>query len=322
MATGSVAGTISYQNEKDNLAKTHLAERVRMRALAMTQFRGLARPEPSFGANRGQAVAIEKWQKLNVDTSTVSEWANLPLKKPNINEITVTISEYGNGVSSTKKAKTISEYLLDEQLRRVLEMNVTETMDKVVGAEFQTSDVFWTPTGTASAPDGTIDKDGTVSTASTRDIQAFDFRQIRANLRKDNIPTFDGASYLAVMNPFGMNALFSDEQAAGMVEQRKYDQPESLIRGEIGSYFGFRFVEESLVLSDSLNTQTTHNGEVIVIADDAVVEAVAMPETILAQDTKDFGRFIDLAWHAYTGFEKIWSNAVDGEYRIVRIWAT
>ncbi len=321
MAQGSSPGTLSYQNEKDNLAKTLLSEKIRQKAATNTQFRVLARPEPGFGAHKGQKVAVEKWQKLDVDEVPIGEFAPLPLQKPAINEVEITINEYGNGVVQTLKAKTIAEYLTSEQLSRAVEVNVTETMDKVVGAVFRTADVFWTPLGAVGSETTTnaYDTDGTITQTAARNISAFDFRHIRARLRKANTPFFDGSSYLAIMNPYGFTALLGDTGAGGIVELHKYNQPEALIRGEVGSYAGFRFVEETNVLSDALGTQT-YNSEVIIIGDDAVAEAMAMPETVKSADW-DYERYFGVAWHTYTGFSKIWNYTTDGQYQILRIWS-
>jgi len=316
----SVAGTTSYLEHKDNLAKTKLAEQIRTVAKAMTAFRVQARVVPQFGAGQGQAVAIEKYQKLSTNTTPIDEFSELPMKKPTINEVTVTIEEYGDGVAYTKKAKSISEYLLDEQLRRLVEMNVIETMDSVVGAVAQTADVFWTPTGSASSPTGSFDKDGTVTATAQRHLQAYDFKQIATNLKNDNIPKYDGSRYLAVMNPFATLALFNDTNTAGYVETHKYDMPEQLIRGELGAFFGFRFVEETNVLGDVIPTGGTYNGEVIVFGDDAIAEALVQPEMIKVE-TWNFDRFIGIAWNTYTGFSKIWTNSTDGQYQMVRVWS-
>lgn len=321
MAQGSSPGTLSYQNDKDNFAKTLLSEKIRQRAATMTQFRSLARPESGFGQGKGQTVAIEKWQKLDVSTTPIGEFATLPMQKPAINEVTITISEYGNGVTHTLKAKTVAEYFLSEQLQRTVDVNVMETMDSVVGAVFRGADVFWTPLGAVGSETTTnaYDTDGTITQIAARNISAFDFVHIRARLRKANVPYFDGSMYLAIMNPYGFTALLRDTAAGGIVELHKYNQPETLIRGEVGSYGGFRFVEETNVLSDTIGT-SVYNSEVIIVGDDAVAEAMAMPETVKGA-TWDYDRFIGTAWHTYTGFSRIWNNTTDGQYQILRIWA-
>jgi len=315
----STAGTLSYQDYKDNIAKTMLSDQVRMVNIASTAFRATARLEPKFGAHKGQAVAIEKWEKLGQATSTVGEFAELPLKKPTINEVTITMNEYGNGVAYTEKAKTIAEYMIDEQIRRLIEINSTESMDSVVGAVAQTSDVFYTPTGTTTSG-GTFDKDGTVSTTATRDLRAYDFLEIAANLRDDNISKYDGQYYLALCNPFAMRALFNDSDestGASNIEILKWADPQANLKGEIGTGYGFRFVEETNVLSTGIGG-TSFNGECIILGDDAIAEAMALPETV-ETEMYNFGRFLAIAWRCLTGFSKVWTNSTDGQYAIVRI---
>ena len=315
----STAGTLSYQDYKDNVAKTMLSDQVRMVNMTSTAFRATAKLEPKFGAHKGQTVAIEKWQKLTQNTAVINEFAELPLKKPTINEVTITMNEYGNGVAYTEKAKTVAEYMIDTEIRRLIEVNSTESMDSVVGAVAQTSDVFYTPTGTTSSG-GTYDKDGTVTATATRDLRAFDFLEIAANLRTDNITKYDGQYYLAICNPFAMRALFndpSDAVGASNIEILKWADPQANLKGELGTGYGFRFVEETNVLSSGIGG-TAYNGEVIILADDAICEAMAIPETV-ETEAHNFGRFLAIAWRTLTGFSKVWTNSVDGQYAIVRI---
>ena len=316
----STAGTLSYQDYKDNIAKTILSDQVRMVNITSTAFRTTARVEPKFGAHKGQAVAIEKWEKLAQSTATISEFAELPLKKPTINEVTVTINEYGNGVAYTNKAKTIAEYMIDEQMRRLIEINSTESMDTVVGVVAQTSDVFYTPTGTTTST-GTFDKDGTVSTGATRGLRAYDFITMAANLRQDNIDKYDGQSYLAICHPFSMAALFQPDAdevtVSANIEILKWADAQANLKGEIGSGYGFRFVEETNVLSATIGG-STENGEVIIMGDDAICEAMAMPETVKTEE-HNFGRFLAIAWMTLTGFVKVWTNSTDNQYALVRV---
>ena len=315
----STAGTLSYQDYKDNVAKTMLSDKVRMVNIASTTFRATTRLEPKFGAHKGQAVAIERWEKLGQNTATINEFAELPLKAPIINEVTVTLNEYGNGVAYTEKAKTIAEYMIDEQIRRLIEINSTESMDSVVGTVAQTSDVFYTPTGTTTSG-GTFDKDGTISTAAARDLRAFDFLEIAANLRSDNISKYDGQSYLAIVNPFAMRALFNDSDettGSANIEILKWANPEANLKGEMGMGYGFRFVEETNVLSATIGG-SSYNGECIIMGDDAICEAMALPETV-ETELHNFGRFLAIAWRTLTGFAKVGTNSTDGQYALVRV---
>ena len=307
-------GAISFLNESDRLAMIKMDSDIRFQAGYMMQFRNLAKPIKAFGRNKGSVVEIEKYQKLAKATGTISELQSLPMQKPNVGFVQATIAEYGNGVSYTKKSQTLAEYSVDETLKKILAMNVAESMDQVAGTEFQNADVFYTPTSTSA---GTLDKDGTVSTSAGASITAAHIRDLIRNLKTDNVPKWDGNSYLAILSAFAMAKLFEDTATGGIVDLHKYDQPENLINGEIGSYFGMRFVEENNVLSNTIGG-SAHNGEGIICGFEPVVEALVEPESTMAESW-DFNRFTGIAWNALTGFKKVWTNSTDSEYHLVRI---
>ena len=307
-------GAISYLNESDRLAKLKMDSDIRFQAGNMMQFRNLAKPIKAFGRHKGSTVEIEKYQKLTKATSTISELQSLPMNKPNVGYVQATVAEYGNGVSYTKKSQTLAEYSVDETLKKILAMNVAESMDQVAGTEFQTSDVFYTPTSSSA---GTLDKDGTVSTGAGAALGSAHIRDIIRNLKTDNVPKWDGNSYLAVLSAFAMAKMFEDSTTGGIIDIHKYDQPATLINGALGSYFGMRFVEENNVLSNTIGG-SAHNGEGIILGFEPVVEALVEPEATMVESW-DFNRFTGIAWNALTGFKKVWTNSTDSEYHMVRI---
>ncbi len=313
------ARMMSITDDQTNLAKEKMSHRVRVNNMASTIFRGQTRVEDKFGAHSGSSVTIEKWQKLDQQGS-VPELNALPVSSPDINEVNCTISEYGGSVVYTRKAKNIAEYLIDEKLNRLIEINSAESMDTQAGTEYQTADVFYIPTGSAGSETGTLDTDGTVSTAATRNISRQDFVLLSAHLKSNNITKYDESRYLAIANPFACAALFTDTSANSLMEQYKYDMPELLIKGELGAAWGFRFVEETNVLANTLGT-SGKNGEIIVIGDDAVAEALVEPEDIRV-DMWNYERFYGIAWTCTTGFKKIWDYTTDNNFQIVRFWST
>ena len=113
-------GAISFLNESDRLAKLKMDSDIRFQAGNMMQFRNLAKPIKAFGKHKGSSVEIEKYQKLSKATSTISELQSLPMNKPNVGFVQATVSEYGNGVSYTKKSQTLAEYSVDETLKKIL----------------------------------------------------------------------------------------------------------------------------------------------------------------------------------------------------------
>lgn len=308
------SGQYTVLSDQDRLMKESIDSDIRMQSMNMSQFRTIGRTIPSFGKNKGSTVEIEKWQKLTKATGELSELRSLPIQRNSINSVDVTVKEYGNGVGSTHRARTLSEYSVDEQLKKLLAMNQTESMDQIAGTEFQTSDVFYTPT---SASAGTLDKDGTVSTSAGASLTSAHIRDIVTNMKNDNVPRWDGKNYLAVLNVFTMERVFEDTAAGSVLDLHKYEQPQAMLAGELGQYFGCRMVEENNVLSSTIGG-SAHIGEGIFIGFDPVVEALVEPEHFEIEEF-DFGRFHSVAWLALTGFKKVWTNSTDGEYRLVRI---
>ncbi len=310
-------GQVSYLSDKDRLGKFHIDNDIRVQAGNKVQFRAAARPVNSFGAHKGQGVEIEKYQKMATNTTAINELQSLPLKRPVINFVQTQIDEYGDGLLITEKARTIAEYSVDETLKSILATNIAETLDKVAATEFQLADVFATPRNDDAH---VYDTDGTVSTAADVAIDSEFFRWLMANLKDNNVPKFDGQNYLAIINPFTAAEIFKSTEAGGWVDSLKYTRPEMLISGELGSYFGLRFVEENNVLSSTMGT-SGFTGEMIIVGDDAIAEAIAKPESVMAEDW-DFNRFHAIAWNAFLGYKKVWTHSTDGQHSLVRVWST
>jgi N4-gp56 family major capsid protein len=309
------SGIISYLSDVNRLAKTKIDSDIRIVSQALTQFRSLAKPIKSFGAHKGQAVEIEKFSKLAKASTPISELATMPMQRPSINFTTVTVLEYGSGVPYTTKAMTIAEYAVDESLKKLIAMNVAESMDTVAGASFTGADVFYTPkAGNAGVFDKTS---GVISQTATANLTSYDLRTIVKNMKKDNVPRWDGNRYLGVFSPFAIEQLFEDTTSGSIVDIHKYDMPEVLINGELGMYFGLRLVEETNVLSNTLGG-TSYMGSGVIMGFEPVVEAIATPEHILVESW-NFGRFTGIAWRTFTGFQRVWTNNTDGEYHLVYI---
>lgn len=309
------ASNINFISDSDRLAKTKLDSDVRMQSMNMTQFRPTVNPIKKFGANKGDTVAIEKWQKLSKQTSELNELRSMPINRADINEVTVTVKEYGNASGFTTKAMTLAEYSVNEKVKEQIAVNMAESIDSIIGTEFKNSDVFYTPTGAAA---GTYDVDGTVSTSAGDDMESYHWRDIVRNMKSYNVPFYDGSHYLALVHVFTMGKIYEDTAAGSVVDLKKYDQPEELLTGEVGMYYGLRFVEENNVFDGGIGGQTTYQGDGVVIGADAVAEALAKPEYTVMENY-DFGRFNAIGWLALTAFKKVWTHSTDSEHRIVYI---
>lgn len=315
----SQPGALTYISDKDRIGKYHIDDNIREQAQNMVQFRGYVRPVNKFGMHKGQGVEIEKYRKMSTSETPINELQSIPLKRTAINFVQTVINEYGDGLIFTEKAMTIAEYAFNETLKSLLAKNIAETLDKVASVEFRANA---TEFATPRADDAhVLDKDGTITTTANADVDAEFLRWLHANLTYDNMPKYDGRHYVALVNPFTSTQIFSDTAAGGWIDTLKYTQPERLIQGEIGAFLGFRFVVENNVLDSNLGGGgTAYTGEMIIVGDDAVAEAIAKPESVMT-DNWDFGRFNAIAWNAFLGYKKVWNNNDDAQYSLVRVYS-
>jgi hypothetical protein len=89
-------------------------------------------------------------------------------------------------------------------------------------------------------------------------------------------------------------------------------------RGEVGQYYGCRFIEETSYLSNVLGSGTQY-GEALFFGADAVREGIVIPEEIRIDLPKDFGRDQAIAWYYMGGFVKTWDYSADSEERIIHV---
>lgn len=297
--------------------KDKMSIMVRHAAQPLMQFGSLTKASAALGANKGDTVYLPKARDISQSTSTIPEFSSLPVKEAPINEVAVTVDEYGASVEYTGRGKLYAEFNLTEVLNTKIANNIAQSKDAIVGAVYQAADTWVVPTAAGHAFDN-----GVAAPDSAAD-QAFDasvVRAVRKKLRQDDVPTFDGRFYLLLMSPGAYFAMFEDTSTNGLTDWHKYAAPENLISGELGSFFGFRILEETNVISDTLGTGS-NEGEALFIGGDAVAEAMAMPE-VVKTDTWNYDRFFGIAWHGYFGWKQIWNQTDDTEYRIIRASST
>lgn len=309
-------GIITWINEQDFLAKPKLDQEIRVQGMALTVMRTISTPIKSYGQKKGSTVQITKSYKLTVDTTPISELSSMPLESLDYGKITVTVEEYGRGVGETHKVSTLSELDETANAKQMLSQNMSETLDKLAYEKgFSAGDYFYVPTGTDSSPNGVFES--TLSTSATRHIQLYDLQRVVTKLKTMNVPKYDGAYYVGIFSPSALFRLFRDTSTGGIVELFKYAQPEVLIRGELGSIYGLRIIEETNALPSALGN-TSYEGEFIVCGSEPVVEALALPEN-LRTNRWDFDRFTGIAWVCITGFAPVWKFTEDSYTNMIRV---
>lgn len=304
-------------SEGGYLANPKLSRELRKASLPLLRFRQFVRPEPAFGKNAGDRVEILRISEAQTEGGVLNEANEIPTTKVLISKTAVTVTEYGNAIQYTGKLEALAEFDPENIIQDALRRDMARVLDKVCGQAFWSTPYVYTPTGTTSNPTYTFTTNGTPGAVATRNISAWDIRQIVKLMKGKTlrIPPYDGENYICITSIGASSAILDDKD---FIEAAKYGDPERLFSGELGRYHKVRFVEENNFLNDAL-ANTTFAGEMVFFGLDPVVELVVVPEEIRADIPKDVGRFKKLAWYYMGGFGLSFWEAGAGLCRVIKV---
>jgi hypothetical protein len=142
-------------------------------------------------------------------------------------------------------------------------------------------------------------------------------RDIIDQMKKELVPTREDDNYVCVASTNSIRGLYDFFEAKAQLTTL-----DPLYRGEVGRYYGCRFVEETNFLSNAKGSNGIY-GEAVFFGADAVREGLAVPEEIRVGIPADYGRDQGIAWYALLGFQQVWSKSgilngqADGQTRII-----
>ena len=303
------------------LANSVLSRQIRHAAQPIMRFAQFVRPEAGYGKNKGETVKFDRVANVSNQGGTISETSKMPETKLVISQGSATVDEYGNSIPYTGKLEALSEFNPDNIIQKALLNDQAKVIDLAIATELKTCKVKYTPTGTSDSPTGTIATSGTCITAATRNIQTFDVKEAIDYLKSTLLaPKFGGenGNYICVASTGFLRCIQDDDD---FIKAVQYGRPEDLYAGEIGMYYGCRFVETTYSSSLS-STLGSYKGGALFFGDDAIVEAVAVAPEIRAKIPEDYGRSKGVAWYAMMGYSLTYDTATAGEGRIIEIAST
>jgi len=268
------------------------------------------------GRGRGDTIYYDKVKNIVTTGGTLTETSTMPSSNFTIVKGTMSITEYGNSIPYTGKLEALAEFDVNNVVTRTLRNDMARVLDAAAGAQFVASDLKYVCYGTATYNYQTA---GTASaTAGASDghgnLNEYHVKNIVDMLKKYNISTWDGENYICIASIEAIRGLKDD---SNWVNAQLYNQRKTLFNGEVGTYYGCRFVEETNYLDNTIGHSSY--GEAVFFGADAVSEAPAIPEEIRAKIPTDYGRSRGVAWYALTGFKKIWDYEDDTEEHIIHV---
>jgi N4-gp56 family major capsid protein len=292
------------------LANPPLSAKLRHASQPLQKFRQFVDAEPAAGRKRGDTFLYDKISNIATAGGSLTETSTIPKTNYTIIQDSLTITEYGNSIPFTLKGQTLAEVDVPSSVRTVLMNDQAKALDSQAALQFQASDYTAVASTTAVTAFTT---DGTPTIIASANMSDKNVRDVIDKMKIENMPRHSDGNYACIASTNSVRGLYDFfEQKA---EQTGMGVSHS---GEIGRYYGCRFVEETHILSNILGDGTQY-GEAIFFGADAVKEGIAIAEGLRIDIPKDFGRDQAIAWYYLGGFKKTWDYSTDGEGRIIHL---
>lgn len=299
------------------LANPRISERLRFVTQPLMKFRQFVRPEPGFGKKKGDTLLFDRVGNVATAGRAISELERMPETSVAFTQGSLVVQEYGNSVPWAGKLEELSEFDVENIWLRALRDDAAKTLNTQVGNQFIATQLDYTPTGTDAAPTATWDTDGALDETAARNVSTFDVKEIVDNMKSPYlVPFYDGENYMAVVSVKHGRRIKDDPDYEDAV---KYGDPERLFTGEIGRYYGVRFVEETHFFLNTFTTGTSYNGPAVYFGADPVIEGIVIPLEMRAKIPTDYGRDKGLAWYFLGGWQITFSTSNNGEVKIVYV---
>ncbi len=199
---------------------------------------GQKRPIPKNG---GKTIEFRKFSKLPKATQALTEGVTPAGNKLSVSSVSCTVEQYGDYIEQTDMLELTAVDNTIVEATKELASQAGLTLDTVVRNELiGGTNVMYAPKVTGGSETEITSRADI--TADCR-LRVKDVFRAAAELKAVNAPKING-SYVAVIHPYVAYDLMQDagEQWIGI---QKYAKPENVLRGELGTLGGVRFVEST-----------------------------------------------------------------------------
>jgi len=266
-------------------------------------FDAVADVQPTNQSMPGSTVTFTIFNDLAAATSALTETSDVTAVAMSDSQVTVTLAEYGNAVLTTAKLRGTSFLDVDTVAANVVGYNAGISIDSIV------RDVLAGGTNVNYATGGATDPTSRATIADEDIIAADDLRKVTAQLRGDNVPTFNGL-YMGYIHPDVSYDLRSETGAAAWRDPHVYVDTDMVYNGEIGAFEGIRFIETPRApLFEDGGASTTDAYATLVMGRQALAKAHSItdgngpnPSIVRGPVTDTLERFQPIGWYWLGGY--------------------
>ncbi len=199
---------------------------------------GQKRPIPKNG---GKTIEFRKFSKLPKAIKPITEGVTPAGNKLCVSGVSCTVDQYGDYIEQTDLLELTAVDNTIVEATKELAAQAGLTLDTIVRNELVAgTNVMYAPEITDEGEQEIFSRSDITKNCKLR---VKDIFKIAAELKSVNAPKIDGA-YVAIIHPYVAYDLMQEagEQWIGI---QKYVNPENILRGEIGTLGGVRFVEST-----------------------------------------------------------------------------
>jgi N4-gp56 family major capsid protein len=306
------------------LSNTELNKRFQMAAQPITRFRQFCDFKSSLGKNKGSSENFLKVANLGTFGGSLTETNTMVESSQSKSWGTLTIDEYGNSIPFTFKVTTLSKFDLEKIIKEGLMDDMTKCLDGVVEREFNSTLLRYVGSSTTTYA---LTTNGTATAVNTSVLNTYHVRKMALELKKRNVPGWGSANgdYAMICSHEAMEGMFA---ALESVNQYTDSGQKKIYNGEVGRYFGIRFIEDGFATrftySASARTATakswaqTQSLDGYMFGSPTVMEAVVVPEEVRMKEVTDYGRSHGIAWYFMGGYKLVWDTSGGGDSRIIK----
>lgn len=200
---------------------------------------GQKRPIPKNG---GKTIEFRKFSRLPKALTPITEGVTPAGNKLNVSAVSCTVDQYGDYIEQTDMLELTSVDNTIVEATKELAAQAGLTLDTVVRNELVGgTNVMYAPKVDENGNETEILSRSDITPESR--LRVKDVFKAAAQLKAVNAPKING-SYVAIVHPYVAYDLMQDakEQWIGI---QKYADPEKILKGEIGTLGGVRFVEST-----------------------------------------------------------------------------
>lgn len=294
-----------------------LSKILRMQVDKMCKFRQFAdaKDATANGKNKGATYNWNVYSRAATQGTVLVESTTIPETNFTITQGTLTMTEYGNSVPFTEKLDNLSEQSVKEIINKVMKYDATETLDLAAAAQFNATPLY--VVGTASASVVYTTNGTATATNNSALLKAHVKIIVDTYLKERNIPAFTGDDYCCMARPSTFSSLAGELESVFQYTPQGF---QNIIKGEIGRYYGCRFIEQTNYAAETTNFNANSKSDAaFFFGNDTVCEAIAVPEEIRGKIPTDYGRSKGVAWYYLGGFGLVHAGTTNA--RIIK-WAS